>query len=495
MRMTSAHRRTTRPARLRAVLYGRVSSDRKGERTSVDAQLDGLRDDAKRQNWRVVAEHRDDDVGASEFSRKQREAWPKVRELIETGQVDILAVRSLSRASRDRTVYAALIHACVTHGVLLAIGGKVYDPADPDDAFALDIEAAFAVRGAGTISKDTRSGKAKAAARGRPAGRATWLHRRVYDEQGVLVRVELHEDRAAAVREAAAFVLSGGTLTAAARDMNTKAKDWGREFGRLTLRKTLIAPSTAGLRELHGVIVGRAMWASAYAVDGDDGEATYRSLITLLTEPNRRVASSGVLQHLTTGIALCGHPAHGPLTNRDRPVMIGTGSKSRARIECSGDDGDPANRHFTSALRAPVDGYVWAVLVERMSRSDALELWTQPRPAVAIGPTVRELEDQLVQWEEAAVAGTLTPDAFGRIEAGIREKIAKAQADAQARTAEVPSVLRDLMAADDVPAAMEALPIGSRRELLQVVGPPVVLPGYGRTEDRVRFPWELQPTP
>jgi site-specific DNA recombinase len=491
--MTAAHRRTTR-SRLRVVLYGRVSSDRKGEKTSVDAQMDGLRDDAKRQDWRVVAEHRDDDVGASPYSRKEREAWPKVRELIETGQVDILAVRSLSRASRDRMVYAALIHACITHGVLLAIGGKVYDPADPDDAFALDIEAAFAVRGAGTISKDTRDGKAKAAARGRPAGRATWLHRRVYDEQGVLVRVELHEDRAAALREAAAFVLAGGSLTQAARDVN--AKGLGREFGRLTLRKTLISPSTAGLRELNGVIVGKAMWPSAYAVDGDDGEATYRQLVTLLTQPDRRVTSSGVLQHLTTGIALCGHSAHGPLTNRARPVMIGTGSKNRARIECSGDSTDPENRHYTSTLRAPVDDYVWAVLVERMSRADALELWSNARSVATpatVGPTARELEDQLTEWEAAAVAGTLTPDAFGRIEAGIREKIAKAKADAKARTAEVPTVLRDLAAADDVPAAMEALPIGRRRELLQVVGAPVVLPGYGPVEDRVKFPWELHP--
>ncbi|HET8642502.1 MAG TPA: recombinase family protein, partial [Pseudonocardiaceae bacterium] len=141
----------------RAVLYARVSELIEG-RKSVDDQLSELRVWARRDGWQVVAEHRDDGISASRFARRtvRRDGWQQTMDLISAGSVDILAVWELSRASRDRAVWAALLAACEQHGVLLAAGGKLHDPGDPDDAFMVDLGAALSSRESAILSKRVR---------------------------------------------------------------------------------------------------------------------------------------------------------------------------------------------------------------------------------------------------------------------------------------------------------------------------------------------------
>ncbi|MCX6464732.1 MAG: recombinase family protein [Pseudonocardiales bacterium] len=93
----------------RAVLYGRTSLDR-SEGRSVDDQLAELRRWATREGVEVVAECRDDGISASRFARgKARPGWQQVLDVLAGGQVDSLAVWEISRSTRDRSVWAALV--------------------------------------------------------------------------------------------------------------------------------------------------------------------------------------------------------------------------------------------------------------------------------------------------------------------------------------------------------------------------------------------------
>jgi DNA invertase Pin-like site-specific DNA recombinase len=76
-------------------LYGRVSqvAERGQPGKSVDDQLAENRSWARREDWKVVGEHRDDGISASRYARgKVRPGWTQVMELIAAGGVDLLVV-------------------------------------------------------------------------------------------------------------------------------------------------------------------------------------------------------------------------------------------------------------------------------------------------------------------------------------------------------------------------------------------------------------------
>ena len=118
------------------MLYGRVSAlltdaaPRPGapqEAQSVDDQLDQLRRWSSQHGLEVVAELRDDGISASRYAHgKHRPDWQAAMDLILARKVDVLAVCEISRATRDRAVWSALIAACIERKVDLAVGGKIH---------------------------------------------------------------------------------------------------------------------------------------------------------------------------------------------------------------------------------------------------------------------------------------------------------------------------------------------------------------------------------
>jgi len=321
-----------------------------------------------------------------------------------------------------------------------------------------------------TISKDTRLGQARAAERGRPHGRILWPYRRVYNHRGALERVEVIPERAAALRDAASSVLAGGTLTAAAAKINAAGLDPDRRFVGRTLRRLLRTPTVAGLRVHRGQVIGDGDWPPI--IDAD----THRGLDRLLSQPDRRCTTDNQVRHLLPGVALCGRC--GATMHR-----IG-GTQRPARLVCS-------DRPHLSLGQGPAEQYVSAVVVARLQRPDALAAW-QPQPAPAAGEhreTVAVLRGQLAGWEDAAAEGTLTPAAFGRIEARLLARIAAAET--AARPTAVPAVLAALTAGD-VPTRWAALPSRRQREVLRLLGAPTIHPGRGPACERITFPWEDQ---
>jgi site-specific DNA recombinase len=97
-----------------------------------------------------------------------------VVDLLAAGGADILAVWEISRSSRDRAVFAALLTQCTDSKVLIATGGRLHDPADADDGFLLDLTGALAVRESSVTSKRVQRATPVASGR-RAAARLAWL--------------------------------------------------------------------------------------------------------------------------------------------------------------------------------------------------------------------------------------------------------------------------------------------------------------------------------
>ncbi|MDV2477418.1 hypothetical protein F8M49_22210 [Rhodococcus zopfii] len=56
--------------------------------------------------WTVAEVFTDNDIGASRYSGKDRPAWRKIREILQTG--DVLVTWAASRAQRDLNAYMEL---------------------------------------------------------------------------------------------------------------------------------------------------------------------------------------------------------------------------------------------------------------------------------------------------------------------------------------------------------------------------------------------------
>lgn len=443
---------------LRAAIYSRVSEDKTGQSRSVSQQDEHSHDVVKREKWHLAGEYRDNDIGASRWSKGVRPDWQRLLDDLAAGRIDVLVVWELSRGTRARMVWAALVEACIDLGVLLCVGGKLHDPRDPDDAFMLDLGMGLAVRESAITRKRVMRDQADAAAKGRPHGRVPYGYRRVYDERtGALLKQVIHEPEAEIVREIARRILGGETCRGIALDLNRREVPSvrGSSWVRTTVKGLIIKPSLAGLRQHRGQIIGKADW------DGILTEGEFFALRGLLCDPARKSERPAAVKHLCTG------PEVGAGVQCD---VCGSGLAHGRRAP-----GRPfylrcPNSHVGAPMAA-VDEAISAAVCERLSRPDAVDIFRRGDEAGAreAAAEADHLQAQLDGFVDAAADGELTPTALGRIEARLLPRIEAARA--RAAVAGVPKVVAELVQADDVRAHWDALPITAKREVIRELGP------------------------
>lgn len=418
-------------APLRVGLYGRVSIDvRVGK--SVDGQLDVGRAWATSRGWPIVGEYRDDGITAFD-PKKARPDWTRAMDDIQARKFDVLWVWEVSRASRDRAVWAALIAACQASDVLLAIDGKLHDVTDPDDGFNLDLGAALAVRESAQIGKRVRRATKKAADAGAPFGAVPFGYTREYDpSSGSPLRQLPDPDTAPIVREMVARVLAGDALHAIAVEFNARgvltpqqARDRraGRDPSARTagwsngkIRKVLLTPSNAGWRVHRGEIHGPAAWEPLVS------EADHAAVTTILTDPARRTHRGTEPRHLLSGIATCGVCGAWlrRFSNRGYPSYTCAGLSNTTA-------GHVVRRQLP--LEACVEGY----MIKRLSEPRLLEGLARSRAQLdeslaEAGREVASLQEQLSEYEAKAVEGGPAAAVFERVAVGLLARIEAAQA-------------------------------------------------------------------
>ncbi|MDQ3762218.1 MAG: recombinase family protein [Actinomycetota bacterium] len=472
----------------RAVLYGRVSKDRSQGR-SVDEQLTECRAWAERERWAITAEHRDDGVSASRYGNgKTHRGWQATMDMITAGKVDLLVVWEISRATRDRAVWSALFAACIERNVKIATGGRVHDPSDPDDGFMMDLQAALAVRESAVTSKRIRRTIRATATSGLPHGKIPFGYRRTYDpETRRLVRQEPDPATAEVVREVAARLRAGEALYSVAADLNKRGIPTPRadELARLgrpvppgllwdptQIKRLATNPTYAGLRTLHGAVVGPAAWPGLLS------EADHHELVEKLTNPARKTWRDGAVKHLLSGLcecAVCGAPCR-RVKNRNTPSYA-----------CS-------ERFCVVRSQRDLDELVSELVVARLSTPDAWSLFPRSGEDTntdQAAETVRALRARLDGFYTQAAAGEITPAGLARVEQRLLPQIA--DAERRARPRRLPAVVVDLAEAPDAAATWEQLSVPQRREVVRTLLLVRILPTGRGTQrfdpERIQIVW------
>jgi site-specific DNA recombinase len=303
------HWRSTMGAEIRAAIYCRLS--RKGGRSVERQEQDGHRLAAEK-GWKVVKVFTET-VSASEFSKKAREEWNALLAAAKAGEFDAVILWMEDRSSRQVVQAGEFVQTCREAGLSrLLLPSYEYDLTDPEDVARFYGEVLAAQREVAKMSKRIRRARLEEAESGQrhPGGR------RAFGERGVgpkgngrnAVSPEQVEREREEIRTAARRILAGDSLRGVVLDLNGAPGEQqrvapanGGRWTTQTLRRILLSPRLAGLRNHHGTLY-----------ESDEIEPVlereqWEALRTVLTDPARKyTAVGGVPRHLLTGMCYCG---------------------------------------------------------------------------------------------------------------------------------------------------------------------------------------------
>jgi site-specific DNA recombinase len=281
---------------IRVGVYVRISDDRTGQRAGVTRQTDDCLGLAERRGWQVVEVYEDNDLSA--YGGKPRPGYLRMLEDIKAGRLEGVVVWHLDRLHRHPKELEEFFEVCDAAGVraLASVTGDV-DLGSDDGRFHARILGAVARKESDDKSRRIRRQREELARSGRAGGGGT----RPFGFEAD--RVTVREGEAWLIREAARRVLAGESLLGVCRDWQT----WGVEtpagghWRSSTLKRMLISPRVAGLREHRGAVVAEAEWPAIVEPDA------YQRLRVILTDPARsKFRGDGVRRYVLSGIAFCG---------------------------------------------------------------------------------------------------------------------------------------------------------------------------------------------
>jgi DNA invertase Pin-like site-specific DNA recombinase len=435
----------------RAVIYTRVSQDRTEQRRSVDEQETECREVCRVNGWTVVEVFSDNDRSASRYARKERPEYKRLRRFLTDGGADVLVLWEGSRAQRDLAAYASLRDLCAERGILYSYSGRTYDLTRTDDRFSTGLDALLAEREA-DITRDRvlRTVRAQAAA-GRPAGKMLYGYRREYraGRSGPeYERTVIDADRAAIVREAAERVAAGEALYEIAQSFNRRGVPVMRQSATWrpdAIRRMVTNPGYISQRVHRGTVVGPAEWPPIL------DEGTYAKCAAVLADPGRRTGVDNRVRHLLTGVlrcAVCDSPVRAVATRRGTRVL--------------------ACPQYHAGLREDVaDDFVTRVVVARLSRPDALDVFAAPAAdAGAARDRVAELQGEMDDAYALAASGALSARGLAAFEARLLPQIERAGREAVPPS--VPPVVRRA-AGPDAAARWARFDVADRREVVRAL--------------------------
>ncbi|MFJ4163965.1 recombinase family protein [Microbacterium sp. NPDC089698] len=492
---------------MEALIIARVSQDASGRERSIDEQLADNIAWCEREGWTVTHTIRELGGISRHSKRTVREELAEALEWIRSGKIQILITWELSRASRDLQTFALLRDECRTHGVRWGYSGKLRDFDRRSSSFRAGWDALLAEHETDRTSDRVRRSMSANARAGRPHGKQLFGYVRRYDEHTKhLISVDVDEQAAAVVREAATRYLAGESLHAIARSFEdrgvptrrpaVKAPPIRSGWTGTAIRQMLSNPAYAGVRAHHGTLV-EAVWPAIVA------RAEWDRIQVMLEDPDRARRGDRTVfdpKHLMSGVALCGRPGCGaPLVAGTNTSRMSTDGRTRlvkypAYVCQSG-------LHLT-AKASHVDAIVTEHVLARMERQDFVsQLMTAEGPEAA---RRRELV-AAIEADEAWLE-----QVRGRAEAEARMDLLFSQEEivlpklnaARKELAMLSPIGRDVLdvaEATDVRAAWAHLAVREQREIIRALATVTILPalkvgqrGIEASIARTRIEWKDQ---
>lgn len=447
-----------------------MSSDPTGQRLGVARQTSACRDKAAAMGWHVSHVYEDNDVSAS--TGRRRPAYEQMLADLAAGTINAVVVWDLDRLTRRPIEVEHFIDLADRHGVALASVGGDADLATDNGRLFARIKGAVARAEIERKSARQRAANAQRAEAGRPhAGRRAFG----YAADGMTVL----EDEAAEVRRAAERLIMGGTVRGIAADLSRRGVTTtaGGPWRPTELRRMLANPRYAGLRTVHGEVVGPGAWQAIL-----DAE-THASLRAVLSDPSRHRAGRP-RRHLLSGVAVCGvcgGRVFGCMRDQGPTYMCETRSHVVRRSE-------------------PIDQLVREVVVARLSQDDAASAFARPSDrdeAQALRKEEALVRARLEGLAEAYAAGEIDRAQMRAGTVRLRDRL-EAIAAQLASMARIPA-LSGLVSAEDVGAAWDGLDVDQQRAIIDMLLAVEVRPaGRGaRTFDpaTVKLTWKTAQVP
>ena len=486
----------------RAVLYARISLDKRGEEIGVQRQLRAMRELAQQRHYAIVEEITENDISASKGLH--RPGYEKVWKLVKGGEVDHVVVWQSSRLMRSRADRAAVIDHFGRHEVdVIAVRGP-----------SLDLRTAYG-RGLAELATafDSMEGEVKAEriteaiADGARRGKAWGYCPYGWDRTSGVQTVNEHE--AGIVAELVDRLLAGESLNELFRDMNDRGEpapgfaQWmkiseqvreqriikGRKpppqrWAKSTIRTLVLRDANAAIRRY------RKRDGGGTALEGDWPAIVDRRkhdrVVALLSAPERRSHTGprpGARKHLlTNGIGACG-------------VCGGVLRVSNSRARSSGPIYMCAAKGCTGRLQAPVDSLVARVVIGRLQMPDALDwLLKDDEEAKRLTQRLEELSRRLDEAADSYADGNVSARQLERITAKLAPEVQQARRDRDAAVRALDVEAIRPLAGPEAQNRWNSMLVSSRRAVLETLGIEVVImprlkhgPGFEHESVEIRW--------
>lgn len=437
---------------MRAAIYARISRDRHGAGLGVGRQLDDCRALCEQLGYTVVVEHTDNDLSA--YSGKPRPGYLHLLDDVRAGHVDAVVAWHTDRLHRSPSELEAYIAACDMHGVPThTVTAGHLDLATPSGRLvARQLGAVARYEVEHMIERQKRAKLGAATAGNWKGGRRPFG----YESDGYTVR----DSEAAVILAGSHDILRGVSVNSLTAQWNRSGilTTTGREWIQVSVRRVIMRPRNAGLMEHRGEILGPANWPAIVP------EVLWRGVAAILGDPARRTQMSSARRWQGSHLYICGVCGRADMS----VVLVGPGERYHA-YTCS-----PV-KHI-GRIAAGVDQLVDAVVVERLSRPDAVHLLDPPTVDGAAAAAV-EAASLRAQLDEAAslyakkmVTGgqlaTITAELTTQIEAAEKRMVAASHG----------SLFGGLVGVPDVAGAWREAHIDRRRRVIDALMTVTILP-------------------
>lgn len=282
---------------LACAIYCRLSDNPGGRSIGLGAQESDARKLVASLGGHVVQVVVDDDITAANPDLV-RPGFERIIEGVLVGDWTCVVAYDQHRFLRLSHDLERVIRTFAGAGAQLHYVSGVSDLESPEGRLFARVTADVGTYESEKAKARTRRNMAERARLGLPlSGRAGFGYAKAAGDDNYVVV----EHEAVEVKRAAERVLAGDSLAQIAEDWNTRVGG-NRRAGRWSpssVRRVLLAPRTAGLRQHHDVVVGKAAWPAIL------DEETFARVRQVLTDPRRRTANSRTAK-LLTGTIQCG---------------------------------------------------------------------------------------------------------------------------------------------------------------------------------------------
>ena len=240
---------------VRAAIYTRLSQDRDGTETATARQESDARRWCADHGHDVVAVYRDADISAF-HRRKRRPDFERMLDDIASQEVDLVVVWRTDRFTRQPSDIERFVSTAERTGAQLVSVMEPFDSRTGTGLWMLRLFANNANLESAVKSERVRRAHLALAQSGGVSGGG----RRPFGYAAN--RIDVVDDEAELIREAADRLLHGAGVGTIAREWNEAgvATVTGAPWSSTTVKRLLTSPRIAGLRSHRGVVSARAVW-------------------------------------------------------------------------------------------------------------------------------------------------------------------------------------------------------------------------------------------